>query len=135
MDKFLNILFIDDDVIEVMKFNRVLKKLNLKHQVIEANNGEEALSILKNKEIIPDIILLDLKMPEINGLEFLKIVKNDEGLKKIPAIVFTTSNNLNDVLDCYDLGVAGYILKPLKYEDYLIMVERTLNYWSSNELI
>ena len=135
MNKLLNILFIDDDVIEVMKFNRVLNKLNLNHKVIEANNGKEALSILKNKDIIPDIILLDLKMPEINGIEFLRIVKHDIGLKRIPLVVFTTSNDLQDILECYEIGVSGYMLKPLKYEDYLLIVEKTLNYWSCNELI
>lgn len=135
MVKLLNILFIDDDVIEVMKFNRVLNKLNLNHKVIEANNGKNALSILKNKEIIPDIIFLDLKMPEINGIEFLKIVKNDDGLKRIPLVVFTTSNDLHDILECYEIGVSGYLLKPLKYEDYVIIVEKILNYWSCNELI
>jgi len=135
MVKLLNILFIDDDVIEVMKFNRVLNKLNLNHKVIEANNGKDALSILKNKEIIPDIIFLDLKMPEINGIEFLKIVKNDDGLKRIPLVVFTTSNDLHDILECYEIGVSGYLLKPLKYEDYVIIVEKTLDYWSCNELI
>ena len=135
MNKLLNILFIDDDFIEVMKFNRVLNKLNLNHKVVEANNGKEALSILKNKDIIPDIILLDLKMPEINGIEFLRIVKHDIGLKRIPLVVFTTSNDLQDILECYEIGVSGYMLKPLKYEDYVIIVERTLNYWSCNELI
>lgn len=135
MHKLLNILFIDDDVIEVMKFNRVLNKLNLNHKVIEANNGKEALLILKNKDIIPDIILLDLKMPEINGIEFLKIVKTDVDLKRIPLIVFTTSNDLHDILECYEIGVSGYMLKPLKYEDYVLIVEKTLNYWSCNELI
>ncbi|MDI1317737.1 response regulator [Flavobacterium sp.] len=134
MNRLLNILFIDDDVIEVMKFNRVLDKLNLNHKVIEANNAKEALSILKNKDIIPDLIILDLKMPEINGVEFLRIVKNDDGLKRIPLVVFTTSNDLHDILKCYEIGVSGYMLKHLKYEDYEIIVEKTLNYWSCNEL-
>lgn len=135
MAKSLNILLIEDDAIEVMKFNRVLTTLNLNHKIIEANNGEEALSILKEKEIIPDIIILDLNMPRINGIEFLQILKNDDYLKYIPSIILTTSNNHKDVLECYKIGIAGYVLKPLKYEDYVDRIKKMLEYWSANELI
>lgn len=131
----LNILLIEDDTIEVMKFNRVLKSMDLSHKIVEANNGEEALEILKDKEIIPDIIILDLNMPKINGIEFLTILKEDELLKYIPAIILTTSNNHKDVMECYRLGIAGYIIKPLKYEDYVVRIKKLIEYWSTNELI
>jgi CheY-like chemotaxis protein len=135
MTKSLNILLIEDDAIEVMKFNRVLSTLGLNHKIVEANNGEEALEILKIKETVPDIIILDLNMPKINGIEFLQILKNDSYLRYIPAIILTTSNNHKDVLECYKIGIAGYVLKPLKYEDYVDRIKKTLEYWSSNELI
>lgn len=135
MARSLNILLIEDDAIEVMKFNRVLTTLNLNHKIIEANNGEEALAILKEKEIIPDIIILDLNMPRINGIEFLQILKTDDYLKYIPSIILTTSNNHKDVLECYKIGIAGYVLKPLKYEDYVDRIRKMLEYWSANELI
>ncbi|MVO08913.1 response regulator [Flavobacterium sp. TP390] len=135
MTKSLNILLIEDDAIEVMKFNRVVKTLGLNHKIIEANNGEEALTILKEKEIIPDIILLDLNMPKLNGIEFLTILKNDEILQYIPAIILTTSSNHKDMLECYKIGIAGYVLKPLKYEDYTDRIKRMLDYWSITELI
>lgn len=135
MSKSLNILLIEDDAIEVMKFNRVLSTLNLKHKIVEANNGEEALAILKVKEIIPDIIILDLNMPKINGIEFLNILKADECLKYIPAVILTTSNNRKDILECYRIGIAGYLLKPLKYDDYVDRIKRLIEYWSNNELI
>ena len=135
MVRSLNILLIEDDAIEVMKFNRVLTTLKMNHKIIEANNGEEALTILKEKEIIPDIIILDLNMPRINGIEFLKILKNDDYLKYIPSIILTTSNNHKDVLECYKIGIAGYVLKPLKYEDYVDRIRKMLEYWSANELI
>jgi CheY-like chemotaxis protein len=134
MINVLNILFVEDDRIEVMKFNRVLKTFGANHRLIEATNGEEALTILKGNEIIPDIILLDLNMPKLNGIDFLKILKSDEHLKKIPTIIFTTSNNDKDIIECYKVGIAGYILKPLKYEDYQIIVGKVLDYWSTNEL-
>jgi len=135
MSKALNILLIEDDAIEVMKFNRVVKTLNLNHKIIEANNGEEALEILRIKEVIPDIILLDLNMPKLNGLDFLRILKNDEILKFIPSIMLTTSSNHKDLLECYKVGIAGYLLKPLKYDDYMERIKKLLDYWSINELI
>ncbi len=135
MSRNLNILLIEDDMIEVMKLNRVKSSLQLNHNIIEANNGEDALSALEQKDNLPDIILLDLNMPKINGLEFLHILKNDEYLKYIPTIILTTSNNQRDLLECYKLGIAGYVLKPLKYEDYVSKIEKLLAYWSVNELI
>lgn len=135
MTKSLNILLIEDDAIEIMKFNRVLSTLGWNHKIIEANNGEEALEILKVKDTIPDVIILDLNMPKINGIEFLQILKNDSLLKYIPAIILTTSNNHKDVLECYKIGIAGYVLKPLKYEDYVERIRKILEYWSTNELI
>jgi CheY-like chemotaxis protein len=135
MSRILNILLIEDDMIEVMKLNRAKAALKLNHKIIEANNGEEALSALERKDSLPDIILLDLNMPKINGLEFLQILKNDDRLRYIPTIILTTSNNQRDLLECYKLGIAGYVLKPLKYEDYVSKIEKLLGYWSMNELI
>jgi len=114
MDKKLNILLIEDDMID--------------------NNGEEALQILEHKDTLPDIILLDLNMPKINGIEFLRILKADPVLKYLPTVILTTSNNQKDLLECYKIGVSGYVLKPLKYEDYVYKIERLLAYWSINEL-
>ncbi|MDP5081948.1 MAG: response regulator [Winogradskyella sp.] len=131
----LKILLIEDDMIEVMKLNRAKSSLQLNHKIIEANNGEDALQLLEQKDNLPDIILLDLNMPKINGIEFLKILKADDRLKYIPTIILTTSNNQRDLLECYKIGVAGYVLKPLKYEDYVSKIEKLLAYWSINELI
>ena len=132
--KKLKILLIEDDMIEVMKFNRSINSLELPHKIVEANNGEEALRILEVKDNLPDIILLDLNMPKINGIEFLSILKKDAILKYIPTVILTTSNNEKDLVECYKIGVAGYILKPLKYEEYISKIEKLLAYWSINEL-
>ena len=132
--KTLNILLIEDDMIEVMKLNRTMASLKLNHKITEANNGEDALKILEKKDELPDIILLDLNMPKINGIEFLNILKNDPILKYIPTIILTTSNNQKDLLECYKIGIAGYVLKPLKYEDYVSKIEKLLAYWRINEL-
>ena len=135
MKNSLTILLIEDDQIEVMKFNRTISKLDLKHKVIEAKNGEEALEILSIKDKRPDIILLDLNMPKMNGIEFLTILKKDEELKYIPTIILSTSSNHKDLLECYKIGIAGYMIKPLKYEEYMKSIEKVLSYWSVNALI
>lgn len=134
MEKSLQILLIEDDNIEIMKLNRVVSSFQLKHQIIEAKNGEKALDILEQKDELPDIILLDLNMPKINGIEFLSILKSKEALKHIPTIILTTSNNDRDLIECYKIGIAGYVLKPLKYEDYVSKIKTLLAYWSINEL-
>ena len=131
----LNILLIEDDAIEVMKFNRTLSSKGLKHTIVEANNGVEALEILEKKDALPDIILLDLNMPKISGIEFLTILKADAVLKYLPTIILSTSNNYKDVLECYKIGIAGYVIKPLKYQDYVEKIDKLLSYWSMNELI
>ncbi len=133
--KKLKILLIEDDQIEIIKLKRAIEKLGMEHHLLEAQNGEEALEILKDDLSMPNIIFLDLNMPKINGLEFLKILKADSQLRYLPTIILTTSNNRKDVLACYEVGIAGYILKPLKYDDYVNKIDKTLSYWCENELI
>ncbi|MDG1805391.1 response regulator [Flavicella sp.] len=134
-DKKLKILLIEDDAIEVMKLNRTISSKGLDHTIVEANNGEEALEILRKKDALPDIILLDLNMPKMNGIEFLSILKADDVLKYLPTVVLSTSSNDKDVMECYRIGIAGYVIKPLKYEDYVSKIVKLLAYWSMNELI
>lgn len=131
----LTFLLIEDDEIERLKFLRVLNKSGQNHKVIEAKNGEEALEKLEETNNLPDVILLDLNMPRMNGLEFLKILKADEVLKFIPAVILSTSSNHQDIMESYKTGIAGYIMKPLKYEDYTTKINSLLTYWSNNELL
>lgn len=134
MEKTLKILLVEDNLIEIMKMKRTISLLQLNHTINEAKNGEEALQFLEDKSNIPDIILLDINMPKISGIEFLKILKANDDLKHIPTIILTTSNNQKDLLECYKTGMSGYVLKPLKYEDYVKKIEKVLAYWSVNEL-
>lgn len=134
MKKSLKILLVEDNLIEIMKLKRTISLLDLDHILQEANNGEEALGILENTSNLPDIVLLDLNMPKISGIEFLKIIKQNDDLKHIPIIILTTSSNQKDLLECYKIGMSGYVLKPLKYEDYVKKMETVLAYWSLNEL-
>ncbi len=134
MNKALNILLIEDDKIEIMKFNRVISKIETKHSVKEVNNGEEALEYLENNSL-PDIILLDLNMPKMSGIEFLTNLKQHDTYKYIPTIILSTSDNPKDMMECYRIGIAGYMVKPLKYEDYVTSINTLIAYWSTNQLI
>ncbi|MEX6625502.1 response regulator [Tenacibaculum salmonis] len=134
MKKKLNILLIEDNIIEIMKMKRTVSFLELQHNITEAKDAEIALEILQEKTNFPDLILLDLNMPKISGIEFLSILKNNNDLKHIPTVILTTSDNQKDMEECYEIGVSGYILKPLKYEDYVKKIEIVLSYWSINEL-
>ena len=133
--KPLKILLIEDDAIEVMKFNRVLSGQQLHHTVTHAGNGAAALEILSKTHELPNIILLDLNMPKINGIEFLTQIKQNSKLNHIPVVILTTSANYDDLKECYKLGIAGYLSKPLSYEDYVIKIESCIKYWSINEMI
>ncbi|RRQ48041.1 response regulator [Maribacter algicola] len=131
----MHILLIEDDSIEIMKLERTVSKLEVNHKITQAKNGEEALQFLNSDNRLPDIILLDLNMPRMSGIEFLKILKEDDKLRYIPTIVLTTSENRVDLLECYKVGIAGYVIKPLKYEDYEYKLKRVLEYWDINELV
>ena len=130
----MTILLIEDDAVEVLKFNRSLVKLGETHELLEAYNGEIALDLLaKNSQI--DLILLDLNMPKMNGFEFLKQLRAHTDLKYLPTVVLTTSINRSDLKQTYSIGVAGYLVKPLKYDDYVLKIATLLNYWKQNELV
>ncbi len=130
----MKVLFIEDDMIESMKLQRAIEKFQLKHTIIEAKNGEEALEVLKKGDL-PDIILLDLNMPRMSGIEFLSILKADDRWKYLPTVILTTSENRADLLECFKIGIAGYVIKPLKYEDYEAKIKKVFDYWEISELI
>lgn len=129
----MKILFIDDDEIERLKFNRIAKQNTISVEVSDAINGEDALK--KLEENIPHLIILDLNMPKMNGIEFLKILRAETKLKYIPIVILSSSDNREDIKQCYEVGVSGFMLKPLRYEDYKKNINTILNYWNVNELI
>ena len=129
------ILLVEDDYVDATTVKRALKDIKVTNPLHLAGNGEEALEFLRNgKNGKPCIILLDLNLPKMNGIEFLEIVKRDEHLKRIPVVVLTTSRDEQDIVDSFNFSVAGYMIKPV---DYLQFVEtiRTLDvYWTLSEL-
>ena len=129
------ILLVEDDTVDVMTVKRALKDLNIKNQLVSTANGEEALEYLKNNgNGKPYIILLDLNMPKMNGLEFLQIIKADESLKKIPVVVLTTSSQQQDIAESFKFSVAGYIVKSVDYKEFKEAINTINVYWTLSKL-
>ncbi|HPG32572.1 MAG TPA: response regulator [Lentimicrobium sp.] len=129
------ILLVEDDMIDAMTVKRALKELNILNPVVTVENGEEALTYLRDSENEkPGIILLDLNMPRMNGIEFLGIAKKDDNMKLIPVIVLTTSLDEIDRVDTFNLGVAGYMVKPVDYKKFVEVIKAIKLYWSLSEL-
>jgi CheY-like chemotaxis protein len=134
-DKLLNILLIEDDSVDVMNVQRAFKKNNITNPLHIAFNGVEALNMLRGANgkpklnPMPRIILLDINMPKMNGLEFLRELRNDPELRSISVFVMTTSNDDQDKIEAYSLNVAGYILKPLSFEKFVNAVYILNSYW------
>ena len=129
------ILLVEDDDVDVMTVKRALKDLNIKNRLVNTANGEEALEYLKNNgNKKPCIILLDLNMPKMNGIEFLQIVKADDSLKEIPVIVLTTSSQQQDIAESFKLSIAGYIVKSVDYAEYTEAINTINLYWTLSKL-
>ena len=133
--KLVNILLVEDDEVDVMNLKRAFKKNNIQNELFVAGNGVEALDMLRSAIVpSPRIIILDINMPKMNGIEFLKILREDEILKCISVFVMTTSNEDSDKINAYNLNVAGYILKPLSFEKFIASVATLDNFWSLCEM-
>lgn len=129
------ILLVEDDQVDVMTVKRALKEIKVANPVVNLENGEEALNYLRDPaKPKPCIILLDLNMPIMNGIEFLEVVKHDALLRRIPVVVLTTSGEQQDKVNSFDLGVAGYMAKPVDYRQF-VEVMRTIDaYWTISEV-
>lgn len=138
----LNILLVEDDELDVMNVQRAFKKNNITNPLYVAGNGLEALDMLRGKpneagQTIPHdrrIILLDLNMPKMGGIEFLRELRADPELRAITVIVLTTSDEERDKVDAYNLNVAGYILKPVTLPAFVEIMATLNKYWTVSEL-
>ncbi|WP_221394549.1 response regulator [Dyadobacter sp. NIV53] len=129
----MKILLVEDDEVDIMNVKRAFKKNNISNPLIIAHNGIEALELLRSKEVDavkPKIILLDLNMPRMGGIEFLKEIRNDPELSALSVFVMTTSNEDGDKIDAFNLNVAGYILKPLSMDRFIAAVSTLNSYWT-----
>lgn len=129
------ILLVEDDQIDAMTVKRALKELHVTNPLVHQENGEAALAHLHDPESErPCIILLDLNMPLMNGIEFLQVVKHDEVLRRIPVVVLTTSEEQQDKVNSFDLGVAGYMAKPVDYRQFVEVMRSINSYWTISEM-
>jgi CheY-like chemotaxis protein len=139
-DKLTSVLLVDDDEVDVMTVKRAFKKNNITNPLYVAANGVEALAILRGNEmpkLLPGqrrLILLDLNMPKMGGIEFLRELRADPDLRPLPVIVLTTSNEEKDKVEAYNLNVAGYIIKPVTFSKFVETVGTLNKYWTLSEM-
>lgn len=130
------ILLVEDDQIDTMTVKRALKELKVSNRLECVENGEAALAYLNDSaRERPCLILLDLNMPVMGGIEFLRVVKgNGLDLKRIPVVVLTTSEEQQDKIESFNLGVAGYIRKPVDYQRFVETMRAIDAYWTMSEM-
>jgi len=135
-EKMLNILLVEDDEIDVTNVRRAFKKNNIYNPLWVAGNGVEALEMLRGEEIPRErrLVLLDLNMPRMNGIEFLRELRADPELRLIPVVVLTTSDDERDRVEAYQLNVAGYILKPVTLVNFVEAMATLNKYWTLVEM-
>ncbi len=127
------ILLLEDDVVDIMTNQRAFKQVNISNELVVQENGEQGLNYLNNCDDLPGIILLDINMPKMNGIEFLGHLKKNEAWSQIPVVVLTTSKDQNDKLETFKLGISGYMIKPVGYDDFKKMLTAIKDYWNLSE--
>jgi CheY-like chemotaxis protein len=132
----LNILLVEDDDVDVMNVRRAFAKHHITNPLFVARDGVEALEKLRDSEIPRGrrLVLLDLNMPRMNGIEFLRELRNDPQLAATPVVVLTTSNDDQDKVKAYHLNVAGYLLKPVTFINFCDVMVTLNKYWSLVEM-
>ncbi|MFZ5515119.1 MAG: response regulator [Candidatus Zhuqueibacterota bacterium] len=128
------ILLVEDDQVDVLTVKRAIKELNIPNDLVTVQNGVEALNYLRGTKISRYcLVLLDLDMPKMTGLEFLQAIKADQTHQNVPVIVLTSSSSEQDKQDCFRLSVAGYFIKPVKYSDFVTLLQTVFDYWSKSQ--
>ena len=129
------ILLVEDDQVDTMTVVRALTEIHVANPLVHVENGEEAINYLQDAQRDkPCIVLLDLNMPIMNGIEFLQVVKNDSQFRRIPVVVLTTSEEQQDKVNSFNLGVAGYMAKPVDYRQFVEVMRSIDAYWTISEM-
>lgn len=127
-----HIVLVEDNIGDVILAKEAFENTGITDELIVASNGQEALEILNelsNKDILPKLILLDLNMPIINGLEFLGTMRKNDRYKFIPTILLTTSSAENDIRQAYNVGANAYLVKPFDNDEFNEMIKRMVEFW------
>lgn len=132
----LNILLIEDDEVDVMTVKRAFKQNHIMNPLFVASDGIEGLEMLRSGAVPGSrrLVLLDLNMPRMNGIEFLRELRSDPAVAPTPVVVLTTSNDDKDKVEAYNLNVAGYLLKPVTFQNFCDVMVALNKYWSLVEL-
>ncbi len=134
----VDVLLVEDNIDDAELAMRELKKNQANKNLLHVKDGEEALDFifatgkfagLRDIKNLPKVILLDIQMPKVNGIEVLEKIKADERTKAIPVVILTSSNQSPDIKKCYDLGVNSYIVKPVEFETYAKAIKELGLYW------
>ena len=135
-ERALNILLVDDDEVDVMTVKRAFTKANISNPVYVARDGVEALQLLRADKVPASrrLVLLDLNMPRMNGIEFLREVRKDPELQALCVVVLTTSNEDRDRIEMYQLNVAGYLVKPVTFINFVDVMATLNKYWAVMEM-
>jgi CheY-like chemotaxis protein len=129
------ILLVEDDNVDAMTVKRAFGELKIVNEFVRAVNGEAALTYLRGHlNDKPCVVLLDLNMPKMNGIEFLRVMKTDDELRQIPVVVLTTSKDDRDKIKSFKSHVAGYIVKPVDYRVFVKAMQIFDSYWTLSEL-
>jgi CheY-like chemotaxis protein len=124
------ILLVEDDAVDAMTVRRALQDVGIDNPMAHVTDGEAGLAYLQNSEKPrPGLILLDINMPRMNGIEFLCVIKSHDNLQAIPVVILTTSTNDHDIMQGFHLSVAGYMVKPVDYKQFVETVRAIMNYW------
>ena len=137
MKREIEILLVEDSDSDAEMTIRALKKNNLANQLLHLKDGAQALDFLfaegayagREMGSIPKVVLLDLKMPKVSGIEVLERIKSDERTRKIPVVVLTSSKEDPDIQKCYQLGVNGYVVKPVEFDEFQAAISDLGLYW------
>lgn len=128
------VMIVDDDAVDRMSIKRAFADLRITNELIVAEGGQQALDILDAAEIPrPTLILLDLRMPGVDGLEVLRAIRSHPKYKAVPVIILTTSNEERDRVATFEIGIAGYMVKPVDYQQFVEVVRTIDLYWTLSE--
>ena len=130
INRVYNILLVEDDDIDIENVKRGFEKCSITNPLFVAKDGIEALEVLKKGIPFPLLIMLDLKMPRMGGLEFLQRIRSDTRWQKIPVVVLTSSKDEKDLVEAYKLNVAGYVIKPIAFSDFVEVLSKIGSYWT-----
>jgi CheY-like chemotaxis protein len=132
----LNILLVDDDDLDVMNVQRAFRRANLTNPLHLARDGEQALAMLRDGTVPISrlLVLLDLNMPRMNGIEFLRELRADASLRHISVVALTTSSEEQDKVEAYQLHVAGYLVKPVTFTTFVELMSVLQKYWTLMEM-